>query len=503
MAKTSRPAIITIMGHVDHGKTTLLDYLRKSNVVAGEAGGITQHIGAYSIKYNGKDITFIDTPGHAAFNKMRERGAKITDIVILVVAANDGVKPQTIESIRHIKTAKVPVVVAINKTDLPDVNLDVAKAGLAEHGLVVTDYGGDVEVVEISALKGKGIDKLLETINLIAELQEITADPDESLEAIVIESSKDAKKGVSATVIVKNGTLSLRQNVFTDSADIGSVDGRVKRLTNAGGENLKEVLPGFAAEIIGFKDVPSVGSIVKDSSATYVEAEVEEEDEVSTNEASEVENQESEDEWGDMDFSALIEEKPKLNLIIKADVEGTLEAILQTIDPDSTNVLTSGVGAVTENDLEMAKTSEALIISFHTKVSGKIKKMAKVDGVVIKSYDIIYKLIEDIQKRMLKLMEPTIDEVVVGEAEILQIFEMKGDKIAGSKVKTGEIKKTDLIHLKRDGEIIADPIIKNMMHGKEEITNVKAKNEFGMTFKSKKLEFQVGDIIVAYTVEED
>lgn len=488
MALKTRPAIITIMGHVDHGKTTLLDHLRKSNVVAGEAGGITQHIGAYSITHGGKDITFIDTPGHAAFNKMRERGAKITDIVILVVAANDGVKPQTIESIRHIKNSKVPVVVAINKIDLPDVNVDIAKSGLAEHGLVVTDYGGDIEAVEISALKGKGIDKLLETINLIAELQEIKADADAPLEAVVIESSKDAKKGVTATVIVKNGTLSLRQDVYTDEAD-----GRVKKLSSASGEDLKQVLPGYAAEVIGFKDIPGVGSVVRDSAATYEEV-VEE---------TEADEAQSDDEWGDLDFSQLVEEKPKMDLIIRADVEGTLEAILQTIDPDSTNLISSGVGGVTENDLEMASTSGALIISFHTKVPKKIKIMAKNMGVRIKSYDVIYKLIEDLQKRMLKLMEPTIDEVVLGEAEILQIFEMKGEKIAGCRVKTGEIKKTDLFHLKRDDEIVADVSVKNMMHGKEEIASVKAKNEFGVTFKSKKVSFQVGDILVAYKVEDE
>ena len=509
MALKSRPAIITIMGHVDHGKTTLLDYLRKSNVVAGEVGGITQHIGAYSIKHNGKDITFIDTPGHAAFNKMRERGVKVTDIVILVVAANDGVKPQTIESIRHIKNSKVPVVIAINKIDLPDVKPDIAKAGLAEHGLVVTDYGGDIEAVEISALKGKGIDKLLETINLIADLQEITADPDAPLEAIVIESSKDAKKGVATTVIVKNGTLTLRQDVFVDASDDNSTtEGRVKRLTNASGENLSKVLPGFVAEIIGFKDAPSVGSTVKDSSAIYPEIS---EDNAKTAGAEGVASADTKggvdvdngDEWTEIDFSELIDQKPKLNLVIKADTEGTLEAIMQTIDLESTKVLTSGVGAVTETDIEMAKTSDALIISFHTKVSNKIQKMAKIDGVVIKSYDIIYKLIEDLQKRMLKLIEPTIDEVVLGEAEIMQIFEMKGDKIAGSKVKTGELKRTDLFHLKRGDEIITDPVVKNMMHGKEEITSVKAKNEFGMTFKSKKLDFQVGDVIIAYKIEED
>jgi len=488
MAQQPRPPIITIMGHVDHGKTTLLDYIRKSNVTAGEAGGITQHTGAYSINHNGSDITFIDTPGHAAFNKMRERGSKITDIVILVVAANDGVKPQTIESIRHIKNAKVPVVVAINKTDLPDVNVDIAKAGLAEHGLVVTSYGGDIESVEISAKTGKGVDKLLETIALMAELIDLKADPDAPLKAVVIESSKDSKRGVVATVIVKNGTLSTRQDIFADD-----VQGRVKLLSDASGKSINNVLPGFSAEIIGFKDAPAVGSIVKDQSAEYPVVEDEIEEEIEQN------------PWGDIDFSQLVEDvdKQKINLIIKADVEGTLEAILQVIDEDSTNLITSGVGEVTETDIELAQTSGSLIISFHTKVSNKIKRLAKNAGVKIKSYDIIYKLIEDLQKQMLKLLDSTIDEVVLGEAEIMQIFEMNGERIAGCKAKTGELKKNDKYHLKRNDEIIKDPTPKRLMHGKEEIDKVTAKSEFGMTFRNKKLDFQVGDILVAYKVEDE
>ncbi|GIK84311.1 MAG: hypothetical protein BroJett025_09330 [Patescibacteria group bacterium] len=488
MALQTRPPIITIMGHVDHGKTTLLDYIRHTNVTAREAGGITQHIGAYSIQHNGKDITFIDTPGHAAFNKMRERGSKITDIVILVVAANDGVKPQTIESIRHIKIANVPVVIAINKIDLADVNLDIAKSGLAEHGLVVTDYGGDIEAVEISAKTGKNVDKLLETIAVMAELLELKADPQAPLEAVVIESSKESKRGIVATVIVKQGTLAPRQDIYTDTTE-----GRVKLLTSATGESLQAVKPGFAAEIIGFKDVPAVGSKVYDAAAKYPEVEALVEEEAPTN------------PWGDIDFSQLVGDvdKPKLNIIIKADVEGTLEAILQVIDDESTNLISSGVGEVTEQDVDMATSSGAFIISFHNKVPGKIKRLAKDAGIKIKSYDVIYKLIEDLQKQMLRLMEPTIDEVVLGEAEIMQIFEMNGEKIAGCRVKTGEIKKNDRFHLKRDEEIVMDPTPKRLMHGKEEITEVKAKNEFGMTFKNKKLDFRVGDVLVAYKVEDE
>lgn len=488
MAQSKRPPVITIMGHVDHGKTTLLDYIRHTRVTAGEAGGITQHIGAYNIEHEGTPLTFIDTPGHAAFNKMRERGAQITDLVVLVVAANDGVKPQTIESIRHIKNSKVPVVVAVNKMDLPDVNPDIAKSQLAEHGIVVSEYGGDVETVEISALKGKGVDKLLETLILMADILELEADEQAPLEAVVVESSKDARRGVVATVIVQQGTLSVRQDIYTDS-----VDGRVKLLTNEQGEQLEDVKPGYPAEIIGFKDVPSVGAIVRDASAEYQEVETD------TEETPEVE----ENPWGDIDFGALIEDKPKLKLIIKADTEGTLEAIMQTIDEESTDVIDFGVGEITERDIEMAKTSEALLIAFHIKVKGKIKRLAKDEGVRIRAYDIIYKLIEDLQKQQLKLLEPTIDEVVHGEIEILQIFEMKGETIAGCRVKTGELKKRDLLHLKRDGKIIADPKIKSMMHGKDEIDKVTAKSEFGCTFTNKKLDFQVGDMLIAYTVEDD
>ncbi|NCN50820.1 MAG: translation initiation factor IF-2 [Candidatus Pacebacteria bacterium] len=488
MAQQKRPPVITIMGHVDHGKTTLLDYIRKTNVTAKEAGGITQHIGAYNIDYNGTSLTFIDTPGHAAFNKMRERGSQITDLVILVVAANDGVKPQTIESIRHIKASNVPVIVAVNKMDLPDVNPDIAKSQLAEHGIMVSEYGGDVETVEISALKGKGVDKLLETIILMADILELTSDQQAPMEAVVVESEKDARRGVVATVIVQKGTLSVRQDVYTDT-----VDGRVKLLTNEQGDQISDVLPGYPAEIIGFKDVPSVGSIVRDSSAEYPDVEVAEK------EIEEIEK----NPWGDIDFGAMLEAKPKLKLLIKADTEGTLEAIMQTIDDESTDVLDFGIGEITERDIEMARTSDALLIAFHIKVSNKIKKLAKEEKVRIRVYDIIYKLIEDLQKQQLKLLEPTIDEVVHGEIEILQIFEMKGEHIAGCRVKTGELKKRDLLHLKRGDEIIADPKIKSMLHGKEEIDSVTAKSEFGCTFHNKKLDFQVGDMLIAYTIEDD
>jgi translation initiation factor IF-2 len=471
------------MGHVDHGKTSLLDYLRQSRVAAREAGGITQHIGAYQIEHQGKKLTFIDTPGHAAFNKMRERGAAVTDIVILVVAANDGVKPQTIESIRHIKNAKVPVIVAINKIDVEGSNPLNVKSQLAEHEIVVTDFGGDVESVEISAKNGTNIDSLLEVIVTTAELMEIKADENAPLEAIVIESSKDNSRGPIANVIVKNGTLSVRQDVFTSTTS-----GKVRQIVGDLGQSLEKILPGDPGQIIGFKDVPEVGSVIFDNQETANEFA----------EQVEVKNSSS----GELDFSVFEEAKPKLKIILKADTQGTLEAITQNFDEDSIELISSGVGEVTDTDLEMAYTSGARIIAFQVKVPNRVKNTAKATKVKIKEYRIIYELIEYVQKKMLKLMEPTIDEVVTGEAEILQIFEMKGLKIAGVKVLSGEFKKNDQLHLKRGDEIITNPVISSMMQEKQEVTKLSAKSEGGLTFRNKRMDFQVGDKLIAYIDEE-
>ncbi|HEX9817485.1 MAG TPA: translation initiation factor IF-2 [Patescibacteria group bacterium] len=489
MASSTRPPIITVLGHVDHGKTTLLDYIRQTNVQVKESGGITQHIGAYQIEHQGKPITFIDTPGHAAFNKMRQRGAQITDLVILVVAANDGVKPQTIESIRYIKEANVPYLVAINKIDVEGVRIDDAKGQLAAEGVMVQSFGGDIEEVEISAKTGKNVDKLLDTLVVMADLLELKADPQAPLEAVVIEAAKDPNKGPVARVIVQQGTLEARQDIIVDE-----IEGRVKLLTNELGQALQQVRPGEPTEIVGLKDTPEVGAIVRARGAEY-QAE-------KSTDVEPVAEPDALEGWGDLDLDEAFGEKVKLNLIVKADVKGTLEAILQNIDKESVNLIASGVGPVTEHEIELAETSRALIIAFAIKVPRKTKIFAKDFGVKIKEYDIIYHLIEDLQKQMLKVMEPTIDEVVIGEAEIVQLFEIKGEQIAGVKVKTGEIKKSDLLHLKRDDKIIANPVVTQMRHAKDEILSVKAKSEAGLTFKNKKLDFQVGDTIVAYKKED-
>lgn len=474
------------MGHVDHGKTTLLDYIRNSNVAGRESGGITQHIGAYQIEFKGKKLTFIDTPGHAAFNKMRERGAKTTDIVVLVVAADDGVKPQTLESIRHIQAANVSLVVAITKADLPNVYPDVAKSQLAEQGILVHGYGGSVDAIEVSAKTGKGVDTLLDTLVTMAELNNYQADPEAPLQAVVIESTKDPRRGAVATVIVQQGTLKVRQDIIAD--DVG---GRVKLLSDENGQSLTEVLPGCPAEIIGFEDVPAVGSRVFDA------ANLPSEDEIAATDVVEpgVGSARADFDW----FNT----KPKLKLIIKADVQGTLEAILANLDSESTELLASGLGPVTDSELELANTSGAVILAFRVKVAKNLKEQAKNLGVKIKSYEVIYHLIEELQKQMLKLMEPGIDEVVTGEAEVIQIFEMRGERIAGCRVKTGELKKSDKYHLKRGEDTIADPQIKLMMHGKQEVDSAKAKSECGITFRQKNLQFQIGDKLIAYHLEDD
>jgi len=485
MSMKTKAPVITILGHVDHGKTTLLDYIRKTNVQGGEAGGITQHIGAYQIDFKGNKLTFIDTPGHSAFNKMRERGAEVTDLVILVVSAKDGVQPQTVESIGYIKKANVPFVVALNKMDLEGAKPDHAKAQLAEHEVIIQEYGGDVDVVEISAKTGKGVDKLLETVVLMAEILELEADDTAPLEAVVIESTKDEHKGSIARVIVQQGTLKVRQELQADC-----VSGRVRSLIDEKGQQLKEVKPGEPAEILGLNDVPEVGAIVRDQNADY-----------SLEEAADEESKDEFD-WADLDIEAMMGDKEKFNLVIKTDVKGTLEAVTQAIDEDTIDIVSAEVGCLTENDLELADTTNALVVVFGQRVPKKMKNLAKQMGVRVKQYDIIYHLLEDLEKKMLELVDPHYDEVETGRAEILQIFEIKNRQIAGVRVVTGEINLHDKLHLFRGEEIIADPVIATIQHGKDEVQSVKAKSEGGITFKNKRLDFQVGDEIVAYKKED-
>jgi translation initiation factor IF-2 len=475
MALQPRPPVVTIMGHVDHGKTSLLDFIRQTRVAAGEAGGITQHIGAYQAEFNGQKITFIDTPGHAAFSKMRSRGAAITDIVVLVVAADDGVMPQTAESIQHIKTAGVPMIVAINKMDVQGASPEMVKAQLAEKEVYVSGYGGDVEAIELSAKTGQGVDKLLETLIVMGEVLELKADPEGELQGVVIESSKHKFRGPVATVLVQNGTLQPHQTVFADDISCS-----VRTMTDATGQLVESAGPSLPVEVAGFDEVPPVGATVTAAQHQGAIAAV----------------------AAHTLAIPSIEEVAKLRLIIKADFAGTLEAIRQNLVSDNLEVVGTGIGDVTESDILLAETTGARIITFQTKASGPIKKLADRLGVKIKQYQIIYDLLEDLQKQLLKLLAPEINEKETGRAEVIQIFSIRGEQILGCKVQSGVLRKGDLIHLKRGEPVIGDAKAVSLKQGKTDVDSVTEDIEFGLVL-DKPQAAVVGDTVAAYQVIED
>lgn len=462
------------MGHVDHGKTTLLDTIRKTAVAASETGGITQHIGAYRVEHKGKTVTFIDTPGHAAFSNMRSRGAHVTDIVVLVVAATEGVKPQTVESIHHIKSAGVQYIVALTKMDLPDANPELVKSQLTEHEVFVEGYGGDIVAVPVSAKSGDGVDKLLEMISLVAEMQEYKADPDGDLHAVVVESNRDAGKGATATILVRNGTLHRGDTVYADG-----VECKVRAMFDERGTVLTFAGPSCPAQVIGWSDVPAVGaqvSTVKELSASSV-PELPASSEIVT------------------------QDKPKLKLILKSDVAGTLEAIEQSLG-DGVEIISKGVGNITDSDVELADATQSKIIGFRVKASSSVKNQAELLGVKIKLYEIIYDLLENLEKQILKVIEPTIDEKVLGTAEVIAVFDMKGERIAGCKVKSGEIARGQLYHVKRNDVIIADPRLKSLKRGKEDVDSAKEGTECGVLFRHYS-DVEIGDTIVSYKIIDD
>lgn len=500
----ARAPIVAILGHVDHGKTTLLDALRQTNLVAKEHGGITQHIGAYQVEHQGKPITFIDTPGHAAFSKMRARGANVTDIVVLVVAANDGVKPQTVESIKHIKAAKAPIIVAINKTDVTGASPDMVKAQLTEHEVFVEGYGGQTPAVEISALKKKGLDQLLEMIILLAEVEELESHPEKPLDAIIIESEKDKRRGPVATAIVKQGTLKMGDTVFA-----GTQEFKIRAMFDHLGKLARKAIPGQPVEIMGFKDVPQVGS-----SITPAKVEPEEEDkkpdkttkkedeqpkkkvvrkgtEGKGKKAKESQKKVEEDEPQEE------EEKPTINLVLKADTAGTLEAIIQSIGQEEISLVGQGIGPVNESDILLAQATEALVIAFNVSTTTTAKRLAGIENITIKRFNIIYELLEYLEKKVLKLLEPTIDEEETGSAKIAMRFEIRGDIIAGCEVNSGKINSGSLVHLERDKKAIADSKIKSLKSGKDNVKTVKAGNECGIVLDPQ-IDFKVGDVIKSY-----
>ncbi len=475
-----RPPIITVMGHIDHGKTTLLDALRSSKIQENESGGITQHIGAYQLDYHGKKLTFIDTPGHAAFAAMRSRGAKLTDLVVLVIDAQESVKPQTKECLDHIKRSKVPFLVAINKMDLPNATEDIVKKDLADAKVLVEGFGGDIVCVPISAKTKKGLDELLEMILLLADMQKLKGDPKGELDGVVIESSLDQKRGPLATVIVKNGTLKIG-----DELKAGEANGKVKALFNDKNQNIKQVLPGQPAQILGFKVVPKVGSILVASdkvgpspesaeSAVYPSA-----------------------SKGRSDLDEKTKSDQSLNIILKADAVGTLEAITKNLSNEIT-LISSGVGNISESDILLAQSTNATIISFRVKTTKSAQKLADIEEILIKSFSLIHELLDDLQQQVLKLLEPTIDEKVLGEAKISVEFTVKGSKIAGCQIISGKLSVGDKVHLIRKKTQIADSKIKSIHQGKDTVDKAKKGDECGLAFTTG-LDFKPKDTLQAFT----
>ncbi len=493
-----RPPVVTIMGHVDHGKTTLLDYIRKSKIASLEAGGITQAIGAYSVTCNGENITFIDTPGHEAFTQMRARGASVTDIVIIIVAADDGVMPQTKEAIDHAKAAGVPIIVAINKIDKEGANVDRVLTQLVENGLTPEEWGGDIIVNRISAHTGEGVNELLESILLVAEMNEYKANPSRYASGVVIESRQDKKVGNVISLLIQNGTLRLGDPVV-----IGTSFGKIRTLKNDLGENIVEALPSTPVEVTGFANIPSAGD-------KFMAFETEKEAKQIANERSlrEKERHFNNQKISFDDLFDKIKEGTKtINIVLKTDVNGSLEAVkssLEKIDVDGVklSVIHGSVGAITESDIVLASASNALILGFNVRATAKIKDTANEYGVDIKTYDIIYKLVEEMESSMRGMLEPTYEEKVVGTLEIRQIFKFsKVGLIAGCHVLDGVIKNNDNARIIRDGIVVYNGKIKTLQHEKDQVKEVKKDMDCGITLENCQ-DYKEKDIIEVYQLVE-
>ena len=494
-----RAPVITIMGHVDHGKTTLLDTIRKTNVASGEAGGITQAIGAYQINYNGKRLTFIDTPGHAAFTEMRARGASITDIVIIIVAADDGVMPQTKEAIDHAKTANVPIIVAVNKMDKPDANPERVLTEMAQNGITPEEWGGDVMFVNISAKTGMGIDDLLERILLISEIQELKANPNRYAKGSVIEAKMDKNLGVVATLLIQNGTLRLGDNIV-----VGNAHGRVRTLKNDRGENLVEADPSMPVTITGLNESPSAGDkfmVFENEKKARSIAEQRKANEKLKN------NKTTTSVSLDDLFSRINSGCKEINVVLKADVKGSEEAVknsLLKIDVEGVkiNVIRSGIGTVTESDIVLAAASNALIIGFNIRPNNKTMEYAKEKNVDIRLYNIIYKVVEEMEDAMKGELDPEYEEKVIGTAEVRKLFKFsKVGTIAGSYVTDGIIKRDAKARVIRDGVIVYDGNINSIAREKDQVKEVKQGLECGITIENFN-DIKENDIIEAYEICE-
>jgi len=494
-----RPPIVTILGHVDHGKTTLLDAIRQTNVTEQEFGGITQHIGAYQVTLDDKKITFLDTPGHEAFTAMRARGAQVTDIAVLIVAADDGVMPQTIEAINHAKDAKVHIIAAINKVDKADANVDRTKQQLAEHGLVIEQWGGDIVSVDMSAKEKQGIDELLEMIALIAEMAELKADPTGPAVGSVIEAELDKGKGPVATVLVSEGTLKVG-----DAVVVGEAYGKIKAMLDDRGNRVTKAGPATPVEIIGLSSVPSAGDnmdVVKNEKEARQIAQERSSD---TREG----RLDSESRVSLADLYRQIREGvvKDLNVVLKTDVQGSEEAIAQSLEKLSdeevrVNLIHSGVGNIGEGDVLLASASNAVVVGFNVKIDPNARKTAEVERVDIRTYNVIYELLEDVEGAMLGLLEPVLEETVMGHAEVRATFKVPRGVVAGCYVTDGKATRNSEARLQRGGEVIFTGKVASLRHVKEDVREMAAGFECGIVLEGFN-DFQEGDVIEMFSVQE-
>lgn len=494
----TRTPVVTILGHVDHGKTALLDSIRDSSVAERELGGITQHIGAYQVEANGQLLTFLDTPGHEAFTAIRARGSKATDIAILVVAADDGIMPQTDEAIDHAKAAGVPIVVAINKMDMPAADPERVKRQLSERDMLVEDWGGDIISVEVSAKTGDGITDLLENIAVVAEIADLKANPDNPASGVIIEAKLDRQRGPTATLLVQDGTLSVGQHVTA-----GGTWGRVRAMSNERGEAVKQVLPGTPAEILGFGSLPEAGDLfsVVPNERTARAMATDKENPSSSQQA----------QARALTLDEVVNRTPagelkELNLVLKADVQGSVEAVNHSLENLAANnikvrILHASSGGVTETDVLLASASEAIIIAFNVGTEPGAERLARRMGVEIRNYGIIYQLIDDVELALQGLLEPAIVDVVLGRAEIREVFPTRGGvKIAGCRIVEGRMTKGVTVRITRDGKILEESTVTSLRHFRDEINEAALGTECGVVLQGFN-DFEEGDVLEAHREE--
>ena len=496
----TRPPVVTVMGHVDHGKTSLLDKIRSTNVTAGEAGGITQHIGAYSVTVDGKTITFLDTPGHEAFTAMRARGASVTDIVVLVVAADDGIMPQTVEAINHSKAADVPIIVAVNKIDKPEADVERVRRELVNNGLTPEEWGGDTIIVPVSAKTGEGIDKLLETINLVAEVKELTANPDAAARGTIIEAKLDKGKGPVASVLIQNGTLHTGDNVIS-----GTTIGRVRAMIDDKGRTVKAAGPSMAVSILGLEEVPNAGDSIIAVEQDKLMKQVA--DERKRKESESMVKAQTRVTLDDV-FGKIAEGKIKgLNIIVKGDVQGSVEAVKQSLlklsnDEVRVNVLHSGAGAINESDIMLADSSNAIVVGFNVRPDTKAKALAERSKVDVRTYRIIYELLDDIQAALKGMLTPKYREVMTGKCDVLQTFRITGvGMVAGCYVTEGKLVRNGKLRIYRDDVMIVEGAVRQLKRFKDDVKEISGGFECGVSIDGFD-GIKVGDVIECYITEE-